>query len=50
MVYTMEKKLIAKTKIKREKGFIYFTGTDELGNLTIMSATSGKKVEVNNEE
>ena len=46
----MVKKIIAKTKIKREKGFIYFTGTDELGNLTIMSATSRNKVEVNDEE
>jgi len=46
----MVKKIIAKTKIKREKGFIYFTGTDELGNLTIMSSDRKKKVEVKDEE
>jgi len=46
----MVKKLIAKTKIKREKGFIYFTGTDELGNLTIMSASRGKIVEEKKDE
>jgi len=46
----MIKKLIARTKIKREKRFIYFTETDELGNLTIMSASRGKKVEDKDEE
>ncbi len=46
----MIKKLIARTKIKREKGFIYFTGTDEVGNLTIMSATRLKKVEDKKDE
>jgi len=30
------KKVIAKTKIKREKGYLYFTGTDDDGNITIM--------------
>jgi len=29
------KKIIAKTKIKREKGILYFCGTDEEGNITI---------------
>ena len=46
----MVKKIIANTKIKREKGFIYFTGTDELGNLTIMSSDRNKKVEIKDEE
>jgi len=46
----MVKKIIAKTKIKREKGFIYFTGTDESGNLTIMSSDRKKNVEVKDEE
>ena len=31
------KKVIAKTKIKREKGYLYFVGTDEEGYLNIMS-------------
>jgi len=31
----MGKKTILKTDIKREKGFLYFCGTDEKGNLTI---------------
>ena len=46
----MVNKIIAKTRIKTEKGFIYFTGTDELGNLTIMSSDRKKKVEVKDEE
>lgn len=37
--------IIANTKIKREKGFLYYTGTDEEGNLTICRAEmyKGKK-------
>ena len=31
----MTKKIILKTNIKREKGFLYFCGTDNDGNLTI---------------
>lgn len=27
--------IISKTKIKREKGWLYYTGTDKEGNLTI---------------
>ena len=27
--------IISKTKIKREKGWLYYTGTDDEGNLTI---------------
>ncbi len=27
--------IISKTKIKREKGFLYYCGTDKEGNLTI---------------
>ena len=27
--------IISKTEIKREKGYLYYTGTDEKGNLTI---------------
>jgi len=32
----MGKEVIANTEIKREKGYLYFTGTDDKGNLTIM--------------
>lgn len=39
----MSKEIIAVTEIKREKGFIYPTGTDEKGNLTIMKVTAGRK-------
>ena len=31
----MTKKTILKTDIKREKGFLYFCGTSDDGNLTI---------------
>ncbi len=31
-------KIIAKTEIKREKGFLYYCGTDDKGFLTICSA------------
>lgn len=31
------------TQIKREKGWIYYTSTDEKGNLTICKAKAGKK-------
>jgi hypothetical protein len=31
----MVKKVILTTEIKREKGKLYFTGTDEKGNLTL---------------
>jgi len=37
------KKLIAKTDIKRERGWIYYTGTDEKGNITIWKTEAGKK-------
>ncbi len=30
--------IISKTKIKREKGYLYYCGTDEEGNLTICHA------------
>jgi len=36
-------KIIAKTQIKREKGFLYYCGTDEKGNLTICKAKMGRK-------
>lgn len=35
-------KLIARTKIKREKGWLYFTGTDENGYITLCKAEMGK--------
>ncbi|MCK5176692.1 MAG: hypothetical protein KAQ92_03130 [Candidatus Aenigmarchaeota archaeon] len=44
----MTKRIILKTSIKREKGFLYFCGTDEEGNLTIGEvemARGGKKKE-----
>ena len=31
----MTKKTILKTEIKREKGFLYYCGTDEDGNITV---------------
>ena len=42
----MTKKIILTTEIKREKGFLYFCGTDKKGNLTIGEAEmnrGGKK-------
>jgi len=42
----MTKKVILKTDIKREKGKLYFCGTDNKGNLTIGEvemARGGKK-------
>jgi hypothetical protein len=35
--------VIATTEIPREKGFIYFIGTDEKGNLTICKTKAGRK-------
>ena len=44
-------KLIAKTKIKREKGWLYFTGTDEEGNISLWKAEMGKnKIKVKKNE
>jgi hypothetical protein len=34
---------IASTEIKREKGFIYFVGTDTNGFLTLNKAVAGRK-------
>jgi len=39
----MAKEIIAKTKIKREKGYLYYTGTDEDGCLTIGRSEMGRK-------
>lgn len=39
----MSKEVIATTEIKREKGYIYPTGTDENGNLTILKVKAGRK-------
>jgi|GEM_PF-2538660 len=41
----MGKKIILKTEIPREKGFLYFCGTDDKGNLTICKTemARGKK-------
>lgn len=41
----MAKKVILKTEIKREKGKLYFCGTDDKGNLTLNSTemSRGKK-------
>jgi hypothetical protein len=38
-----DKEVIATTEIPREKGFIYPTGTDEKGNLTILKVKAGRK-------
>ena len=37
-----DKEVVATTDIPREKGFIYFTGTDEKGNLTIVRTKAGR--------
>jgi len=39
------KEVILKTEIKREKGYLYFAGTDEDGNLTLCKTemARGKK-------
>jgi len=34
---------IATTEIKRERGFIYYTGTDDRGMITIGRAKAGRK-------
>lgn len=41
----MAGKIILKTNIKREQGKLYYTGTDELGNLTVCETlmARGKK-------
>ena len=36
------KELIAKTNIKREKGWLYYTGTDEEGFITLWKSESGR--------
>ena len=33
---------IAKTKIKREKGWLYYCGTDDEGNITLCKAKMGR--------
>ena len=35
--------VIATTEIPREKGYLYFTGTDEKGNITICRNKAGRK-------
>ncbi len=35
--------VIATTEIPREKGFVYYMGTDEKGLLTICRAKAGRK-------
>lgn len=34
--------VIANTELKREVGFLYYTGTDENGNLTICRAVQAR--------
>jgi hypothetical protein len=41
--------VIAVTEIPREKGYIYPTGTDENGNLTILKCKAGRKAKVKEE-
>ncbi len=38
------KEVILKTDIKREKGFLYFTGTDDEGNLTLCKAPMAQRL------
>jgi hypothetical protein len=35
--------IVANTEIPREKGFVYFTGTDDKGYLTICRTKAGRK-------
>ena len=35
--------VILKTNIKREKGKLYYTSTDEDGNITVCEAPMGRK-------
>jgi len=35
--------VILTTDLPREKGFIYFVGTDKKGNLTLCKAVAGRK-------
>lgn len=35
--------VLANTDLPREKGYIYFCGTDEKGNLTVCRAKVGRK-------
>jgi hypothetical protein len=46
------KQVILKTNIKREQGYLYFTGTDEEGNVTLMRTEmkNNKPKEKPNEE
>lgn len=38
----MVSEVIANTDLKREKGFLYFVGTDDKGNLTIKRTKCGR--------
>lgn len=44
------KETILFTEIPREKGWLYFTGTDARGNITVMKAPMGKKKKKNKNE
>jgi hypothetical protein len=35
--------IIATTELPREKGFIYYVGTDDKGNLMIVKSKAGRK-------
>ena len=37
-----EKEIVLKTQIKREKGFIYPTSSDENGNIVILKVKAGR--------
>ena len=39
------REIVLKTNIKREKGYLYPTGTDENGNLVILKIKAGRKKE-----
>ena len=42
--------IIANTELPRERGFVYFCGTDDKGNLTICKAKAGRKPQIKTEE
>ena len=42
-------KVILETEIKREKGLLYYCGTNEKGNLTVCSAVMGRGRKAKNE-
>jgi hypothetical protein len=43
------KKMICKTNIRKEKGYLYYVAEDRDGNLCIFQTKCGRKKEINND-